>query len=244
MIDDLNTPTSKHEERLIALKTSVKWWTMGLGLVAVIAFGLVAINVFEHLLQGGPDGQVQINEKKLESLMAFLGAEIQDLQDGMGQAFGLRSDDGVVVTGVVDDSPADKGGLQAGDVIVVKPGERIPMDGRVIAGASSVNQAPITGESRLVEKVVGSEVFASSINGEGSLEIEVTHVAADNTISRLVKMVEEAQEKRASSQRFVDRFARVYTPAVVALAVLAATIPPLFFGQPFLNPDPDTFGWL
>jgi Cd2+/Zn2+-exporting ATPase len=134
--------------------------------------------------------------------------------------------------------------LRVGDVILVKPGERIPMDGRVIAGASSVNQAPITGESRLVEKVVGSDVFASSVNGEGSLEIEVTHLAADNTISRLIEMVERAQEKRAPTQRFVDRFARYYTPAVVVLAALTAIVPPLFFGQPFLNPDPETFGWL
>ena len=134
--------------------------------------------------------------------------------------------------------------LNVGDVILVKPGERIPMDGRVVAGASSVNQAPITGESRLVEKIVGSDVFASSINGEGSLEIEVMYLAADNTISRLIKMVEEAQEKRAPTQRFVDRFAQYYTPAIVALAALTAVIPPLFFGESFLNPDSHTFGWL
>ncbi len=133
--------------------------------------------------------------------------------------------------------------LQVGDVIVAKPGERIPMDGIVRAGAYSVNQAPITGESKLIEKMAGADVFASSINGEGVLEIEVTHLASDNTISRLIKMVEEAQEKRAPSQRFIDRFAKYYTPAVVILAVLVATIPPLFFGQPFWNPDAGTFGW-
>lgn len=134
--------------------------------------------------------------------------------------------------------------LLVGETIVVKPGERIPMDGRILSGISSVNQAPITGESALIDKAAGDKVFASAINGEGTLEIEVTHRAADNTIARLIQMVEEAQEKRAPAQRFVDRFARVYTPAVVVLAVLVATIPPLFFGQPFLNPNPDTFGWL
>lgn len=134
--------------------------------------------------------------------------------------------------------------LRVGDRIVVKPGEYIPMDGRVVAGASAVNQAPITGESRLLEKTVEAEVFASSINGEGTLEIEVTRLAADNTISRMIKLVEEAQEKQAPAQRFVDQFARYYTPAVVVLAVLVAVIPPLFWSQPFLNPDPDTFGWL
>lgn len=136
------------------------------------------------------------------------------------------------------------GELEIGDIILVKPGEYIPMDGRVRAGASEVNQAPITGESRLIEKGPGAEVFASSVNGQGHLEIEVTHLAQDNTISRMIQMVEEAQEKRAPAQRFVDRFAQYYTPAVVLLAALVAVIPPLFFGQPFLNPGPDSFGWL
>jgi Cd2+/Zn2+-exporting ATPase len=134
--------------------------------------------------------------------------------------------------------------LRVGDRIIVKPGERVPMDGRVLSGVSSINQAPITGESQLVEKTAGDQVFASSINGEGTLEIEVTHLAADNTISRLIKMVEEAQERRAPAQRFVDRFARTYTPAVVALAALVAVIPPLFFGAPFWNAAAPTQGWL
>jgi Cd2+/Zn2+-exporting ATPase len=134
--------------------------------------------------------------------------------------------------------------LRVGDVIVVKPGERIPMDGLVRSGSSAINQASITGESKLIEKMVGSKVFASSMNGEGVLEIEITSPASDNTISRLIKMVEEAQEKRAPSQRFIDRFAKYYTPAVVILAILVATIPPLFLGQPFWNPNPDTLGWL
>ncbi len=133
--------------------------------------------------------------------------------------------------------------LQVGDVIVARPGERIPMDGRVLAGDSSVNQAPITGESRLIERTAGDTVFAGSINGAGALEIEVTHRAEDNTISRLIRMVEEAQEQRAPTQRFIDRFAQYYTPAVVVLALLVATLPPLLFGQPFWNPNADTFGW-
>ena len=133
--------------------------------------------------------------------------------------------------------------LRVGDVILVKPGERIPMDGRVVTGASAVNQAAITGESRLISKEVGADVFASSINGEGALEIEVTRLAADNTISRLIKMVEEAQEKQAPAQRFVDQFAKYYTPAVVVIAILVAAIPPLLFNQPFFNPDAETFGW-
>jgi len=130
--------------------------------------------------------------------------------------------------------------LQIGDVILVKPGKRFPMDGRVVSGSSAVNQAPITGEARLIQKEFGDSVFASSINGEGTLEIEVTHLAQDNTISRLIKLVEEAQEKKAPSQRFVDSFAAYYTPAVVGLAALVAVIPPLFFGQTFFGES----GWL
>ena len=136
------------------------------------------------------------------------------------------------------------GDLLIGDRLLIKPGERIPMDGKILAGSSAINQAPITGESKLIEKEVGSEVFASTINGEGVLEIEVTHLAADNTITRLIKMVEEAQEKRAPAQRLVDRFAKVYTPAVVALAFLVAVIPPLFWDAPFFNPADGTTGWL
>lgn len=134
--------------------------------------------------------------------------------------------------------------LKLGETIVVRPGERIPMDGVVTSGASAVNQAPITGESRLIPKEMGDEVFASSVNGEGSLEIEVTRLATDNTISRLIKMVEEAQEKRAPVQRYVDRFARVYTPVVVVVAALVAVLPPLLAGEPFWNPDASTQGWL
>ena len=133
--------------------------------------------------------------------------------------------------------------LVVGDRILARPGERIPMDGRVVAGQSAVNQAPITGESRPVDKAPGDPVLASSINGAGTLEIAVTHLAADNTISRLIAMVEEAQERRAPAQRFVDRFAHYYTPAVIFVAVLVATVPPLFFGQPFWNPAPDVYGW-
>jgi Cd2+/Zn2+-exporting ATPase len=134
--------------------------------------------------------------------------------------------------------------LRVGDRIAVRPGERLPMDGRVLAGESAVDQAPITGESRPVDKAPGDEVFAGSVNGHGLLEVEVTHLAQDNTISRMIKLVAEAQERRAPAQRFVDRFARVYTPAVIVVALLVAIIPPLFFDEPFWNPTPDTQGWL
>jgi Cd2+/Zn2+-exporting ATPase len=160
----------------------------------------------------------------IRSLMAVAPNEANRLVDGRPQPIPISE-------------------LQIGDVILVKPGERVAMDGRVRSGHSALNQAPITGESVPVERQPGDTVFAGSINGQGALEIEVTHLAADNTISRIIQMVEEAQEKKAPAERFVDQFARYYTPAVMVLALLVATIPPLFFGQPFLN-EGDSFGWL
>jgi Cd2+/Zn2+-exporting ATPase len=117
--------------------------------------------------------------------------------------------------------------LAVGDRIVARPGERIPMDGRVLEGKSAVNQAPITGESMPVEKVPGDEVFAGTVNGSGALVIEVTRLAQDNTLARIIQMVEEAQAQKAPSQRFVDRFARIYTPVVVVGALLVTAVPPL-----------------
>jgi len=120
-----------------------------------------------------------------------------------------------------------------GDIIIVRPGERIAMDGKVFTGYSTVNQAPITGESIPVEKCPGDEIYAGTINERGSFEVKVTKLAKDNTISRIIHMVEEAQGQRAPSQQFVDKFAKYYTPLVIVLAGLVAAVPPLIFGQPF-----------
>lgn len=115
-----------------------------------------------------------------------------------------------------------------GEVIIVKPGEKIPLDGEVVTGTSSVNQAPITGESLPVDKQTGDIVYAGTVNESGSLEIEVTKLVEDTTIAKIIHLVEEAQEKRAPTQAFVDRFARVYTPIVFTLALLVMVLPPLF----------------
>lgn len=121
--------------------------------------------------------------------------------------------------------------VAVGDIIVIRPGARIPLDGVVVAGASSVNQAPITGESVPVEKTTGSDVFAGSINERGSLEVEITRLADDSTLARIIHLVEEAQSQKAPSQRFVDVFAHYYTPIVLGLAVVVAVAPPLLFAQ-------------
>ena len=133
--------------------------------------------------------------------------------------------------------------LRVGDLILIQPGERIPMDGQIQSGQSAVNQAPITGESLPVSKDLGDEVFAGTVNGSGGLTVQVTRLAEDTTIQRIIRMIEQAQSVRAPTQRFIDRFAQVYTPLMVGLAVLVAAVPPIFFGQPFFNP-PGGIGWL
>ena len=113
------------------------------------------------------------------------------------------------------------------DVVLVKPGEKIAVDGVVTAGSSEVNEAPLTGESLPVSKLVNHEVFAGTINGHGALELRVTRVGRDTRLARITHLVEEAQAQRAPVQSFVDRFARVYTPAVIVLACAVAIVPPL-----------------
>jgi Zn2+/Cd2+-exporting ATPase len=121
--------------------------------------------------------------------------------------------------------------VSVGSIIIIKPGGRIPLDGVVLTGESSVNQAPITGESMPVDKKSDDEVFAGSINGRGSLEVRVTKLATESTLAKIIHLVEEAQSQKAPAQRFVDVFARYYTPIVIGLAVLIAIVPPLLFGQ-------------
>ncbi len=117
--------------------------------------------------------------------------------------------------------------VSIGETILVRPGQKIPLDGVVVSGRSAVDQAPITGESMPVDKEVGAEVFAGSINAQGSLDVRVTKHVEDTTLARIIHAVEEAQSAKAPAQTFVDRFARIYTPAVVAAAILIAIVPPL-----------------
>lgn len=120
--------------------------------------------------------------------------------------------------------------LRVGDVVVVRPGDRVPSDGEVQEGTSEVDEAPVTGESVPVTKDVGATVYAGSINGNGLLRVRITKTAADNTISRIIHLVEEAQAAKAPTARFIDQFARYYTPAAMAVAGLVAVVPPGFSG--------------
>ena len=123
--------------------------------------------------------------------------------------------------------------VRIGDTVVVRPGERIPLDGVVRRGSSAVDQAPITGESVPAPKELGDEVYAGTVNQRGYLEIEVTRWVDETMLSRITRLVREAQRRKSPTERFVDRFSRVYTPAVVAGAILVATIPTLLFSLPF-----------
>ena len=136
-------------------------------------------------------------------------------------------------SGGEDEVPA--GQVEVGTVFVVKPGERIALDGRVAAGVSLVNQAPITGESVPVEKGLDAEVFAGTINGDGALEVRSTKRADDTTLAHIIRMVDEAQSRRAPSEQWVEKFARVYTPAVMVLALGVLLVPPLLLGGSWQN---------
>jgi Cd2+/Zn2+-exporting ATPase len=138
--------------------------------------------------------------------------------------------------------PVDQ--VQVGETVLVRPGQRIPVDGEIVKGTSSVNQAAVTGESIPVPRAPGDEVMAGTVNGEGALEIRVTRPAGDATIARIARLVEQAQAERSPAERFIDRFARYYTPAVVALAALVVAVPVLGFGQPLLDSPDGTHGWL
>ncbi len=134
--------------------------------------------------------------------------------------------------------------VAVGETVLVRPGQRIPVDGAVSKGNSSVNQAAVTGESVPVQRGPGDEVMAGTVNGEGALEIRVTRPAGDAVIARIAQLVEQAQSQRSPAERFIDRFARYYTPAVVVLAALVVALPVFLFGQPLLDGADGSHGWL
>ncbi|HXU34145.1 MAG TPA: heavy metal translocating P-type ATPase [Thermoanaerobaculia bacterium] len=148
---------------------------------------------------------------------------VEALMDLTPQTARIRKPDGHEL-----EIPAEQ--VEIGALLLVKPGERIPLDGRVVGGASEVNQAPITGESVPVPKEIGAEVFAGTINGDGALEVEATKRAGDSTLAHIIRLVDEAQSRRAPSEQWVEKFARIYTPVVLGLALAVLLLPPLVFG--------------
>jgi Cd2+/Zn2+-exporting ATPase len=127
----------------------------------------------------------------------------------------------------------DAAALGIGDTVLVRPGDRIPADGEIVEGVSGIDESPVTGESAPKTKGPGEQLYAGAINAEAALTVRVTRAAEDNTIARIIRLVEEAQEARAPTERFIDRFSRWYMPAIVGLAALVAILPPLVAGQPW-----------
>lgn len=123
--------------------------------------------------------------------------------------------------------------LKAGDIVLVKPGWRIPIDGIVVEGRSNADESAVTGESVPIEKSVGSRILSGTLNLDGSIEVEVSRPFRDSTVSRIVRLVVESQEKKANVERFVDRFSRYYTPAVIGLAIVVGAVPPVILAEPF-----------
>ncbi|MEA5625210.1 heavy metal translocating P-type ATPase [Nostoc sp. UHCC 0251] len=123
--------------------------------------------------------------------------------------------------------------VQVGEILTLRPGQRVALDGVIVSGSSAIDQSPITGESIPEDKAPGDTVFAGTLNQSGFLEVKVTHTVSDTTVSKIIHLVESAQGSRAPSQQWVDRFAEIYTPIVILIAIAIALIPPLAFAQPF-----------
>ncbi len=173
---------------------------------------------------------------------ALEGFTADRARDSLRSLIALKPATALRVDGdLVEEVPVEA--LKLGDRIRVLPGERIPMDGAVLAGLSAVDQAHITGESLPAPNASGDDVFAGSINGEATLEIHVSRLSADNTLSRIIELLRAAQSRRAPSQRLIDRFAHIYTPAVALTALVVAFVPPVVFGGGFWD-SPEGPGWL
>ena len=207
-------------------------WTINL-LMSVAALGAVAIG--EYLEAATVVILFGIGEALEGYTSERSRASIRSLLD-LTPPQALRVDGTEQISVLVSD-------LGPGDVVLVQPGERIPVDGVVLRGISAVDQAPITGESVPVTKAVDDPVWAGTINGDGALYLEVSSVGADTTLQRIIHLVEAAQERRSATQRTIERFAAWYTPAIMVLALLFATLPPLLGLGPWLD-TPTTHGWL
>jgi len=228
-------------------------FVISLSVIAILAGGvqtarkgLIAIRTFtlniNFLMTVAIAGALAIGEWPEAAMVTFLFAlaelieaysldrarhAIRGLMEMTPESALVRQDDGSFAEILAAD-------VVVGAVVRVKPGARIPLDGTVVGGNSTVNQAPITGESMPVEKKTGDSVFAGTINERGVIEMRVTANKGDTTLARIIRSVQAAQAERAPTQRFVDKFARYYTPAVVILAALIAVVPPLAFGAAFM----------
>ena len=222
----------------------------GFAFVAAMAVGLIPIatRAFQAARTGSPFtietlmtiaaiGAVFIGAAE-EAAMVVLLFLIGELLEGVAAGRARASIRGLIdlvpktalqeENGTTREVAADS--LAVGATILVRPGDRIPADGVILSGESAIDEAPVTGESTPKRKTPNDPVFAGTINADAAIRIRVTAAASDNTIARVVRLVEDAQEAKAPTQRFIDRFSRYYTPAILALGLLVAVVPPLLFG--------------
>ena len=218
-------------------------------IAALAALLPVAKRAFAALKNGSPFtiemlmtiaaiGAIFINATQEAAVVVFLfcvGEVLEGVATGHARA-GIKSLSKLApktawkeVNGKLEEVPAES--LQIDDIVLARPGDRLPADGVVIEGTSGVDESPITGESIPVTKTINSKVFAGSINNESTLRIRVETKPSDNTIARIISLVEEAQDAKAPTERFIDAFSKVYMPIIVGIAILVAIVPPLFDGQ-------------
>jgi len=227
-----------------------QWLYSGAALISVIPFARRAIAgamsgspfTIETLMTVAALGAVSIGAAEEAAVVIFLfavGELLETVAAGRARAgiealidlvprIAFRERDGAIEKVTAEE-------LAIGDVVVVRPGDRVPSDGTVIDGVSEVDEAPVTGESVPVLKEAGATVYAGSINANGELRVSISHVAADNTIARIIHMVEEAQESKAPTARMIDRFSRWYTPGAMVVAALIVVVPPLAFGGDWMT---------
>ena len=213
---------------------------IGLVPVARRAFAAAAAGIpftIEMLMTIAAAGALVIGAAEEAALVVFLFA-VGEVLEGVAADRARKSiralGDLVPRTAMVEEDgrarQVDASSLAIGQTVLVRPGDRIPADGEIVSGTSGIDESPVTGESVPRTRGVGEEVFAGSVNREAALRIRVGKAPQDNTIARIIRLVEEAQEARAPTERFIDRFSRVYMPVIVGLALLVAIIPPLTLG--------------
>ena len=213
---------------------------IGVAPVALRAFNALRAGIpftIEALMTIAAIGALFIGAAEEAALVVFLfavGEVLEGVAADKARASIRALADLVPKTALVEENgtirEVDAATLEIGQRVLVRPGDRIPADGEIAEGSSGIDESPVTGESMPKTKGPGDAVFAGSINAEAALRITVTRAAEDNTISRIIALVEEAETARAPTERFIDRFSRIYMPAIVALAVLVAIIPPLTMG--------------
>jgi Zn2+/Cd2+-exporting ATPase len=213
---------------------------IGVAPIAARAFAALRMGqpfTIESLMTIAAIGALFIGAAEEAALVVFLfavgevleGVAANKARDGIRALANLVPKTALLVTGTgTREVPAAV--LEVGQTVLARPGDRIPADGEIVEGTSGVDDSPVTGESVPVTKGPGNTVFAGSINTEAALRIRVTKAAEDNTIARIIKLVEEAEEARAPTERFIDRFSRWYMPLIVALSVAVIVVPPLAMG--------------